>query len=186
MVVFIAYENELFKRYDHSRLSERSIGILKAGQVVSSKSGILWNFSPIERSTNWKEMGNTHILDYYAFPKPGLYYLKAVLGVPSNENPIKVESKPIKIRINEPVGEDLEVWNKIKDKQEIGYFIQEGYFRTFNSLETENLKREIEQIALKHPSSLLSKQLMQSLEKFRSAEEQRKADLEKRKIKPTN
>lgn len=181
VTVYIAYEGEPFKKYNHSRVKERSWWMLKAGQSVKSSSGILWNFSPKETSTTWKEMGDTDILSYYAFPKAGVYTVKAVLGIPNNEKPITVESKPIQIVINEPVGDDLEVWNILKDREDIGFFIQENYFRTSNPQEAKKLIKKVEQISLKHPNSLIANQAGQSLEKFRANDAIIKSAMEKAK-----
>jgi hypothetical protein len=177
--VFIASPGEEYKQYTHSRIKEGRWWIFKAGQVVKSRAGILWNFSPKETSTNWKEMEKTHILNNYAFSKPGVYSIKAVLGVPNNENPIEVESKPIQIIINEPVGEDLEIWNKIKDRADIAYFIQEGEFKASKPVERAKLQGEVEQIINKYPTSLISNQMRKSLNKLKTNEEKIKTYKEK-------
>ena len=185
--VYISYEGQAFKKYRHSRINEAVGGMFKVGQVKKSTAGILWNFSPMESSSRWKEMEETNILTYYAFPKPGVYIIKAVLGVPSSENPIEVESKPIQIVINEPVGDDLDIWNEIKDNGEFAYFIQEGEIRPSNKpKEREKLRQEIEQIVNQYPNSIIANQIEQSLEKFRTGEEERRKFLERVKKQQKN
>jgi hypothetical protein len=179
VVLYIAYEGELFKKYNHSRVKEKGWWMLKPGQSVTSHSGILWNFSVMETSTKWKEMIDTDITSYYAFPKAGVYTVKAVLGIPGNESPTLIESKPIQVIINEPVGDDLEIWNIIKDKEEIGFFVQESFFRTFNPQETTKLTQEVEQISLKYPNSIIANQIKQSLTKFRAYKVTIKSAMEK-------
>ena len=169
--IYIAFEGKAFKKYTHSRIKEGKWWMLKAGQIVTSRSGILWNFSPAKTSANLNDLEETHILTDYTFPEPGVYLIKAVWGIPSNENPIKVESKPIQILINEPVGDELKVWNKIKNRDDIAYFIQESDFKTSKPEEREKLLKEIEEITAKYPNSLLGNQIKQSLGKFSENEE---------------
>jgi hypothetical protein len=167
ITLYISFEGKTYKQYKHSRIKDQKGGLFKAGQIKKSRSGVLWNLSPVETSANWKEKAETEILTYYAFPQPGIYFVKAVLQIPSNENPIKIESKPIQIIINEPTGEDLNVWNLIKDRSDIGYFIQEGEPRAYKEDEKQKLIQEVEKIIKDYPNSLLTNQIKQSLEKFR-------------------
>jgi CRISPR/Cas system-associated endoribonuclease Cas2 len=70
----------------------------------------------------------------------------------------------------------------IKDKNEIGFFIQESDFRSHsNPQEKEKLKCEIDQIVNKYPNSVIANQAKQSLERFRAVEEKIKANLKKMK-----
>jgi len=140
----------------------------------------------METSSRGKEEGDKQILSFYAFSRPGVYSVRANFGYYSKEGRIMIESKPIQIVINEPVGDDLEVWNIIKDREDIGFFIQESYFRTSNTLEAKKLMQEIEQISLKHPNSLIANQAGQSLEKFRANDTIIKSALKKAKSNQLN
>lgn len=57
----------------------------------------------------------------YAFPKPGTYYIKAIMSLGSKN---EIESKPIALHVNEPYTiDDIEVWKVLKSDPEYGYFI---------------------------------------------------------------
>jgi hypothetical protein len=97
----------------------------------------------------------------------------------------KVESEPIKIVINEPVGEDLEVWNKIKDNGNFAYFIQEDEIRipSFKPDEREKFSKEFEQIINQYPNSLYTQSFRLSLDRFQAAEAKRQESMQKLKQK---
>jgi len=61
-----------------------------------------------------------------------------------------VDSEPIAITVEEPIGEDLEVWNRIKNDGKFAFFIQ------------------VEDILQKYPRSIYAAPLRRSLEKFES------------------
>jgi len=123
----------------------------------------------------------------YTFSNPGIYYLKAsyTTMIDGKKDRLFLESEPIQITIEEPTGEDLEVWNKIKDNGDFAYFIQEGSYRIPNYKPEERAKfqQEIENIINQYPNSFYAQSLQQSLDKFKAREEKRKADKEKM-VKP--
>lgn len=59
----------------------------------------------------------------YAFVSPGTFKVKAVLGVGESA---RVESEPVQIRIHEPQGAGLQVWNVLKADADLGFFLQAG------------------------------------------------------------
>lgn len=149
---------------------------LRAGQRVQSQATVLVNVVPEVSHLNEdaaKRESKGKIMTGYAFPKAGVYFIKTVLHIPG-ENPIILESDSIQIMVNEPVGEDLEVWNKIKDRADIAYFLQESQSIAHNYEEREKFAQEVEQIAKKHPTGTLASQINRSLEKFRASELKRK------------
>lgn len=177
--VWIAVSGQKFYRYNNTSWGRSESGgkIVQPGQSYKSQATVMWNSKPqIPPSVD----GN--ILTDYAFPEPGVYLVKAVLSIPSNtsETLTKIESKPIQITINKPVGEDSEVWNKIKDNGDIANFMHRGSF--FGADSEENLKifKEMETIVENYPNSLLANQLKPHLEKFHTNENLRKLYLEKR------
>lgn len=185
--IYIASDNQKFKMYSNSDWGRgKTKGmVIKAGQSIKSQTNILWNFSPANRFSNLEGFKESNIMTDYAFPKTGVYLIKAVLGIPG-EIPIEIESEPIQIVVNEPVGDDLKVWNQIKDNGDIAYFLQQGATPTYQDEKAEKLLKEVEQIAEKYPNSNLAGQIKQKLEKFRIDEERRKETLEKARIKPNN
>jgi hypothetical protein len=166
----------------------KNVAIKPNGSLNHSEI-IYWNAAPKisdsiaadvkERATKGK------LLSDYAFSEPGVYYVKATCWIHfiTQSNPILFESKPIKITITEPEGEDLEVWNKIKDNGNFAYFIQEGdmLIPSYKSEERDKLQAEIEQILADYPNSFYSTSLRQSLSKFKTSEAKRKEFIEKHK-----
>lgn len=188
--IWIADSNQEFKEYRNSGwgLRESGKGILKAGESFKSEATILWNAKPQTSHLNEdaaKRATEGKISTDYAFPKAGIYSIKSVATI-AGDSPMKIESEPIQIVINEPIGDDLKVWNQIKDNGDIAYFIQQGGTPTYQDEKTEKLLKEVEQIAEKYPNSNLAGQMKQKLEKFRTDEEKRKEMLEKARIKPKN
>ena len=180
--IWIAFDDREFNLYNNSswgRMENRGL-TLQPGQHFKSQATIFWNSKPqIPRS------GEGKILTDYAFSKAGIYFIKAVASI-TGDNPMKIESEPIQIVVNEPVGDDLKVWNQIKENGDIAYFIQQGETPTYQDEKAEKLLKEIEQITGKYPNSDLAGQMKQKLEKFRIDEEKRKEMLEKARVKPKN
>jgi hypothetical protein len=78
----------------------------------------------------------------------------------------------------------LEVWYRIKDNGDIGYFLQEGEIvrgRYHKPEERAKFQQEVERLLNQYPNSFYAQSLRQSLDKFKANEEKRKASLEKMK-----
>lgn len=183
--IFIASDDQKFKEYSNSSWGRAKTKgtIIKAGQTASSQAKIFWNFSPVNRFSNLEGFEKSHIMTDYVFPAAGVYLIKAVLYIPGT-NPVQIESQPIQIVVNEPTGDDLQVWNRIKNNGEIAYFIQQGSFKTYKDEERDKLINEIEQIIRAYPNGQLADKMKQTLEKFQLDEEKRKQQIEKAKLKP--
>jgi hypothetical protein len=180
--VWIAFGEQRFNRYNNTSWGRMESGgiTLQPGQAYKSEATVLYNSKPDISRLNVdsiKKSEDGAILSYYAFPDVGNYSIKAILVMP-DETRTKIESEPIQIIVNEPVGDDLSVWNMIKDSGEIAYFIQKGDFSTANDEEREKLAKEVEQIVVDYPSSALARQLSQNLEKFKANEARRKEMLQ--------
>ncbi len=179
--VWIAFNGQKFHRYNNTSWGRSEGGgkRIKPGESFKSQATVMWNSKPqIPPSID----GN--ISTDYAFPEAGVYLVKAVLFVPSDTLPTtltNIESEPIQIVVNKSVGDDLAVWNKIKDSDDIANFMHRGSF--FGADSEKNLKifKEIETIVQNYPNSLLVSQLKPNLEKFYTNEKLRKLYLEKRK-----
>lgn len=188
--IYVASANLKFSQYRHSNWGRaKTKGFtIKTGQTIDSRSTLLWNFKPEVSHLNESAArlaSEGLILTDYAFDKPGIYSIKAVLIIPG-ETQTRIESAPVQIVIEEPTGEDLKVWNRIKDNGEIGYFIQEGTVRSPNPEERDTIVNQVEQLIDEYPTSSLTTQIRQSLDKFRASDARRKEWLEKRKQKTEN
>lgn len=160
-------------------------------EYMNPKWGIREVNSFVEMKENEKITNSKNVLSKlksnteveYFFQKAGVYNLRVSYQIryARETKPVLIESNPIQITIEEPVGEDLEVWNKIKDNGDIAYFLQEGEFNipSYKMKEREKLRQEVEQLLIAHPNSFYAKPFKQSLEKFQVIEEKRKAYLEK-------
>jgi hypothetical protein len=146
-------------------------------QSAKSTAGILWY--------NGKEMKPE-----FRLTEAGDYYFKirytAFLEEGNPKNSINLESEPIKITIEEPKGEDLDVWNKIKDNGNFAYFIQEGSIpeSIYKAEDRAKFQTEVEQILTDYPNSFYAASLSQSLAKFKASEAKRLEFMEKMKAKP--
>ncbi len=186
--VWISADGQEYNRYSGNSnwgLEEGGGITLQAGKAYESQATVLWNHK-IDVARLTPEAAKGTITSHYAFPTKGPYFIKAVLSIPETENSRKIESEPIQVVVEEPVGDDLEVWNSIKDNREIAYFLHNGYFLTYKDEEKEKLVEKIKQIAQRYPRSFLGGQLQQNLEKFRVEEKIRKESLEKARVKPKN
>lgn len=143
------------------RLDTSGKTYIKPTENVRSEGNILWNWSSQETSV-------------FRFDKPGVYYFKAYYTamIEGENSKIKLESEPIQITIEEPVGEDLKAWNKIKANGDFAYFIQKGNVRipSYKPEERAKFLREVEQILADYPNSFYTESLQQSLDKFRANE----------------
>ena len=178
--VYIADDIGTFKEYLGPRSGFQIDGLyndikLKPKESFKSQTPILWNSKP---PTEYKgEVFAQNLIETdYAMPKSGVYFVKAVLDIPG-EVPSQIESEPIQILLNNPVGDELKIWNRIKENGEFAHFMQTGNCKISKTEEREKLLKEVQQIITKYPSSLLVSQMKQSIEKFQANEERRKASL---------
>ncbi len=185
--VFVASEDQKFLQYSHSAwgTTKKKGFTIKAGQTIESKASVLWNFSLVGRVADLNRVKESNILSDFAFSKPGVYFIKAVLTVPGEAH-AKIESLPVQVLINEPVGSDLPVWESIKKNSEIAYFIQEGEIRSGKPENRKKILEEIDEIISNNPNSFLARQMNESLEKFRESEERRLEFKRKLQLKSGN
>lgn len=192
--IWIASEKLEFNQYDNSSwgIFEGSGVTILPGKIVSSEASIIWNRRPPTSHLNASAARlatKGRITTDYAFPEAGVYYIKAVASIPDKNSPgslTKVGSQPIQITVVEPVGDDLKVWNKIKDNGDIAYFLQQGTTPTFEDEKAKKLIDQVEQIVQGHPNSLLASRMKETLEKFYIDEEKRKEMIERSKVKAKN
>lgn len=145
-------------------------------QTVSYSAIVLWHGA--------KDV--SHLSDYaaklalegivataYAFPAPGIYKIKGVSSTVREGTPI--ETEPIEIVVSGPVGEDLQVWNRIKDDRQIALLLQGGGFDVYKDSEAKPSIDKIEQIIEQFPDSTYTQYLRSNLEKYKEGVKARKA-----------
>lgn len=179
--IFVSPSSLEFKQNITGGVRKKTKGIvISGGETIKSQATILWNFVPDIKNLSdgaVKAYSENQLMTNYAFPNAGIYFVKAVLIIPG-EIMTKIESEPVQIIVREPVGNDLEVWNLVKNNSEIAYFIQYDEIQTFKMEKQEKVLEEIEQIITKYPTSFLGSQMKQSLIQFRANETKRKQFME--------
>lgn len=185
--ILIAKEGSDYREYNTSGWGRKPEKVVTLGQqqvfrADNTNATILWNFKPDYSHLNAdaakaEDKQRKAILTNYAFPEAGTYFVKAISCVVDGTKgcSIPIESKPIKITVSEPRGEDLEVWQKLKHNPKLGQFMQ----HSGTSKSDINLIGEIEQIINQYPSTFYAQSLRQSLDRFHEKEAERKAYLEK-------
>ncbi len=192
--IYVSKDGNNFRKYIHSKWgtvnAKRQPVNLSPNESVTNSATILWNSKRETEGLNIdvaKKATEGRILTHYAFPESGTFFVKASYYIysTSHQGAILIESEPVKITIEEPAGEDLEVWNKIKNNGDFAYFIQEDEIRipSYKPEERAEFEQKVEQIINQHPNSFYAESLRQSLDKFKAREEKRKADKEKM-VKP--
>lgn len=188
--ILISQDGYTFKKYSNGPWGNKDKRgkVIKPSEIIKSTATVLSNVLPGTSGLSDSAIlrfKDKQIMTVYAFPKPGDYYLKAVLGIPSEDGNREFESKPIKITITKPIGEDLQVWNLIKNRGDFAHFIQNGQLVDFKSPEKQaKFQQEVEEILNTYPNSFYASSLRQSLDKFKANETKLLEFQEKIKAKP--
>jgi hypothetical protein len=149
---------------------------LLPNQSAEGIAKIIWNEKPNVGGMNTRAAERWQrgkILTDYTFQNAGTYFVKAaVWGIvdKTGRGLARVESEPIEITIEEPEGEDLEVWRRVQNREEIAYFMQEALIKTVNgnNARRQRLINELQTIADQYPDSLLASQIRQKLREYRA------------------
>jgi len=190
VLIFISTSKEGFRQYIPGGVRVKTPRIvIQQGKTIQSETTIFWNAVHDTAGLSdyaIRSIQNDQLMTNYAFPKAGTYYVKAVLIIPG-ETMAKIESQPIPITVNDSLGDDLEIWNLIKDDGDVGYFMQYGSVRNPHLSAEARAEFEVrmEQIAVKFPSGVHAERIRQSLAKYEAAELRRKGFQENLK-KPAN
>jgi hypothetical protein len=185
LAVMVAKNGEPFLNYSHPNWGTADAvcrNVLKPSAKLETMTRIFWNWKPQLEGLNKdvaKAAAENKILTDYVFPEPGVYQVKASYYVAIGEQTTqtRLESEPVQIIIEAADGEDAEVWKKIRDRGDIGYFIQEGEFKTAKPEEREKLRQELSEISSQYAGSTLAKQIGRSLQLVEAKEAKRKSVL---------
>lgn len=183
---FIARQDKEFELYTDLGVRTRTGLSLKSGQSQSSRATLFANGKPqVERlnSDAAETISKGRIRSDYAFPESGTYSIKAQLVIP-NEISTRIESNTVQVQINEPEGDDLNVWEAIKGSSEIAFFVQYRAIASSNAEKREALVNQIEQVVNSNPNGTLAKNLEKGLEEFRAKEVKSKEAREKLRKPP--
>lgn len=192
--VWISKDGKPFEKYDHTKWGithSSKITALRPNESVINKALVFWNSKPKFSNSVASDIAERasagRIKTDYAFPEAGTYYVKAAYSIfaADQAEATRIESQPVKIDIAEPTGDDLKVWNIIKDRGDFAYFLHEGEFliSSYKTQERAKFEQEIEVIINQYPDSMIATRMQHRLENYRSNENKIKKLTQKFKTK---
>jgi hypothetical protein len=199
--VFIAKGDDEFRQYEWGgyfpdREYTDGPGRLKVFRTIFfNKKPVTYHLSDYGRRIAEKGM----ILTDYAFPEPGDYRIKATRGYAVRRGTDRyassavAASNEITIRIKEPEGDDLRVWQIMKADTRIGFFMTDGEAPTGypwtsgdihdRSLQTERVLQEVDRITSDYPDSYLAGLLKVKAQEHRARRERLRQENEQERLK---
>ncbi len=174
--VFVAYESGDFKKYLGPRWSVKDAGVsfikLSPGKSYQTEATMLCNpvidTAHLNPSAAAQAIKDENFVDgLYTLSQPGSYYIKAVLY--DTDSVHKIESEPVRIIEEEPLGDDIQFWETIKNDRNYGYFIQTGHLNESNNgSKTMRIVGKLEQLLSSNPNSRYAAMITHGLSKHRS------------------
>lgn len=190
--VFIAREGGEFLEYRFgawdlsNRESSDGPGTSKTFKTIFlNKKPVTWHLSDYGRRIAEKGM----MLTDYAFPAPGEYRIKAIRGYSVRRGTDRyatsatARSNEISIRVKEPEGDDLNVWEIMKSDPDIGYFMMVGDAPDRVPSIESTVLTEVNRIVSEYPDSYLAGLLKVKLQDHRVRQERRQRDAERDRLK---
>jgi hypothetical protein len=170
--VVVAFEDGPFREYrgpgwglEDARSAPVVLG---PRQRMTTAASILFNHGVPSGHLNRDaaaEVAGRFLTEGYALPVPGRYRIKAVLFDERGDE--VVESQPIEIAVEEPTGEDREVWGVLRSDPELGYFVQAGAPRGRSSdVRKQQLVTTLERLVAYHPGSRYAEVLRERLARY--------------------
>lgn len=77
-----------------------------------------------------------------------------------------IESAPITIVAEEPIGDDLGVWEKIKGNRKYAYFIQTGGLKGLLDSKALEVAQDLQQLLDQYPNSRYGEKIQTSLREY--------------------
>lgn len=140
--------------------------ILGPKQRVATTANILFNHGSASGHLNPQaaaEIASRYLDEGYALPSAGRYRIRAVM----HGGNASIWSEPIEIVVEQPTGEDAEVWNTLRSDPELGYFMQTGGPRGRSSAaRRQQLISTVAQLVTYHPGSRYSEVLRERLSRY--------------------
>jgi hypothetical protein len=158
--VMVAFEDGPFREYRGPGWGLHDVAlssplVMGPKQTVATSASILFNHGVPSGHLNAETAAAVsvgYLADGYALPVPGQYRIKAVLHGAAGDDAI--ESEPVEVAVEEPAGEDREVWNVLRSDPELGYFMQAGGPRSRSSeLRRQHLVSVLERLMTHYPAS---------------------------------
>jgi hypothetical protein len=172
--VFVAYQDEEYKEYRGPGWGLKDVVrfnpiVLAPGVSHETEATILYHKGKGVRHLSavyQKQIVEKEMTGGYALAEAGGYRIKAVLY--DFNYAYRIESEPIRIVIEEPVGADLKVWNRLKENSDYGRFIQTGSAGKPSTAESRQLVENLTEIADAYPESNYLKGIRLGLSKHAS------------------
>ena len=159
-------DDQEFRRYlgPGWGVDERNIQYnLNPQQSISDSDSILWNLAPRTSHLNKdaaKKAMKRRLPTSYAFSERGVYRIKVRLV----SNGYSYESNELTVVIEEPQGDDREIWKTMQKNPELGFFIQVGYPKSYKKEDKSKLNKDLENLLSKFPNGQVAKSINKRLE----------------------
>ncbi|MFV0389414.1 MAG: hypothetical protein ACK5NT_11745 [Pyrinomonadaceae bacterium] len=140
---------------------------LELNEKIQKQQPLLYNAASDTSHLNRNEVARqskSRIMTNFVFDTPGRYFIKIKLLIPDEENVSVIESSPIQITMIEPQGHNRAIWNRIRNRGDIAYFLQTGNFlEQGDPVKEKEFKKEIEVLTIEYPNTYVSNRLGQIL-----------------------
>lgn len=174
LTVWLAGQDGTFREYLGPSWGTKNVTpkpwLLATDAPSYTQATLLWNHKPNTTQLNAVTASRTmveRVATDYAFFEPGIYFIKAVWQ-PNRAMATSVESSTYQVVIEEPTGDDLAVWQEIKQNGQLGYFLQEGSFLTYKKEEQAKLVQIMKKLADDYPNSWYAPTIRQRLTQYNS------------------
>lgn len=98
----------------------------------------------------------------FAFPRPGKYIVKAIWSVFGGPD---VHSSPLDLKIEEPGGDDLEIWKQIVSKPDLARLVQVGHLPLIDRSHLHDRLNLVRNLLARYPDARLASTLRRALQK---------------------
>ena len=151
--------------------------------IFFNKKPVTYHLSDYGR----REAERGRILTDYAFPEPGDYRIRATRGFSVRRggdryaSSARAESNEISIRVKEPEGDDLRVWEIMKADPRIGFFMTAGEAPRLNIQDA--VLAEVDRITSEYPDGYLAGLLKVKAQEHRARRERIRQENEQQRLK---
>lgn len=181
MKIYVAFGTRDFEEIISSgrlQIDECEVTLPSKGNIpVQLGRRLLWNYVPQTGHLNTdaaNDFMKGKVTTHYVFQEPGTYKLKGVLYFIDEKMIPPIESNEVLITVRQPEGEDLSVWEIIKGRSDIGYFLQTGdMLARGKKIERNDFQAEIEKILKSYPNSHYATNIREGLRALQTRESKR-------------
>jgi hypothetical protein len=170
MVSLFVSDKERFREYEwpgaHADVDGAEVQIAP-GRAIETEATILYlNRRETKHLSEpyARDIREKYLDTDYAFMKAGTYRIKALVLAGEAE----AESQPVTIRIHEPKGADLQVWNVLQANPDLGYFVQLGIPKAYlSTVDRAALAKALSDLTVAYPDSRQANDIRLSLARYK-------------------